>query len=63
MKKYLYKNIVCFQSYGRWHADYNDDGAQFALHRCALRTKAAAYEEAKAEVDYMNRKAAAWWLI
>lgn len=55
MKKYIYKNIICYQSYGCWDADYNDHGTRIALHRCGCRTKAYAYEIAKANVDYMNR--------
>lgn len=57
MKKYTYKNIKCYQTYGRWQADYiREDGSRFALHRCCTRTKADAYIIAKREVDYMNNK-------
>lgn len=50
-----YKNIICFQVCGRWHADYVEN-ARFALHRAATRTKVEAYRIAKEEVDYLNRK-------
>lgn len=58
MKKYQYKNIVCFQNCVRWHADYMlPNGKRIALHRCCCATKKAAYAIAKEEVNYMNEKA------
>lgn len=56
--KYLYKNIECFESYGRWYADYVDiaNNKKFALHRASTRTKAQAMVLAKYEVDALNRK-------
>lgn len=58
MRKYLYKNIECFRSWGRgtWCADYVGDGKRFALHRMCVATKETAYEIAKLDVDYLNRK-------
>lgn len=56
MKRYKYKNIVCFQEYGRWHADYQSENGRFGLHGAALRTKADCYELAKEQVDYLNEK-------
>ena len=56
--KYLYKNIECFESYGRWYADYVDiaNNKKFALHRASTATKALAKALAKIEVDYLNGK-------
>ena len=55
MKRYKYKNIVCFQDYGRWHADYVcDDGTRFALFRGAAKTKKLALALAKDDVDFLN---------
>lgn len=56
MKKYLYKNIVLFQTYGAWNADYIDGEKRFGLHRGANRTKAQAYTEAKRQVDRLNNE-------
>lgn len=55
MKRYKYKNIICFMTYGRWDADFSDGGTRYALHRCACKTKAEAYNIAKDNIDYMNR--------
>lgn len=55
--RYLYKNIYCFCTWGRWYADYVDDnGKRFALHRASTRTKAQALILAKHEVDYLNER-------
>lgn len=51
-----YKNIIVFQTCGKWHADYLG-ACRFALHRASCRTKADAYKLAKEQVDYMNRRA------
>lgn len=56
MKKYLYKQIILFKSWGTWQADIIADGKRFALHRHCSRTKAIAYELAKFEVDCMNER-------
>ena len=57
--KYLYKNIICFQYYGTWQADYKEPkGKRFPLHRHCNGTKAEAYALAKQEVDYMNERGA-----
>ena len=53
-----YKNIIVYRSYGTWQADYNDGKNRFALHRSCCKTKAQAYEEAKANIDYLNSKEA-----
>jgi len=55
MRTYTYKNIVTYEYYGGWDADYVQDGKRFALHRCGFLTKKEAYEEAKQAVDYLNR--------
>ena len=52
-----YKNIICFETCGRWQADYlGSDGRRFALHRCCCPTKKIAYIIAKHEVDYLSKK-------
>jgi len=56
MKKYKYKNIVCYCVMGRWHADYQSENKRFGLHGAALATKADCYELAKEQVDYLNEK-------
>jgi len=56
MKKYKYKNIILFQVYGSWQADYYDGEKRFALHRMCAPTKKSAYAWAKFDVDYMNEK-------
>jgi hypothetical protein len=56
MRKFKYKNIILFQECGRWHADYNYNGAIFPLHREATKTKAQAYKYAQREVDYINKE-------
>lgn len=53
--KYIYKNIVLFQDFGQWHADYMENGKRFALHRSASRTKSLAYKIAKEQVDFLNK--------
>lgn len=53
-RKYLYKNIILYRSWGTWQADYNDNGRRFGLHRCCCRTKTEAMECAKEQVDYLN---------
>ena len=55
MKKYLYKNIELFWSNG-WQADAVCNGNRFALHRCCCKTKKAAYNIAKSEIDYLDSK-------
>ena len=56
MKRYKYKNIVCFQDMGRWHADYvRDDGTHFALFRGAAKTKKLALALAKDDIDFLNK--------
>ena len=57
MKKYSYKNIILFQTYGRWYSDYEDNGRRFALDYSSCGTKATAYELAKKVVDYLNNQA------
>lgn len=58
MRKYKYKNIVCYCTQCRWYADYVDDnGKRFALHRASTRTKEQAMALAKHEVDYLNETA------
>lgn len=57
MRRYLYKNIVLYQTWGRWSADYIDNGNRFGLHGCCTRTKRDAYRIAKQMVDYLNEKA------
>lgn len=56
MKKYKYKNIVCFQTWGTWQADYNNGEKRFALHRLCCKTKKQAYKYAKEEVDFLNER-------
>jgi hypothetical protein len=58
MKRYLYKNISTYHAMGGWCADYVDvlERKSFALHRACCQTKRAAYEDAKCQVDYLNRK-------
>ena len=51
-----YGNIILFQSYGTWQADYAENGKRFALCRGCSSTKAKAYQEAKECVDYMKSK-------
>ena len=53
MRTYKYKNIICFESFGRWYADYRGE-RRFALHRASLGTKADCYALAKECVDYLN---------
>lgn len=56
--RYLYKNIYCFCTWGRWYADYIDipNNKRFALHGASTRTKAQALILAKHEVDYLNER-------
>ena len=54
--RYAYENIIIFESYGQFHADYMDNGKRYAIHRAACNTKRAAYEYAKEQIDYMNRR-------
>lgn len=54
-KKYYYKNIILFKSWGTWEADYmTEDGRRFALHRAGVYSKKLAYDIAKESVDYLN---------
>ena len=55
-KKYVYKNIVTYQSGNSWVADYCDGNNRFALHRTPCRTKRLAYSMAVCEVDWLNFK-------
>lgn len=56
IKNMKYKNIICYNSYGTWQADYQlPNGKRFALHRACCLTKKAAYELAKEQVDYLRR--------
>ena len=56
-RNYLYKNIITYCYWGTWQADYvTENGNKIPLHRCCCRTKAEAYEIAKREVDFMNRR-------
>jgi hypothetical protein len=54
-RKYLYKNIVVYQYWGTWQADYDDgNGNRFPLHRWCCTTKVNAYNIAKKQVDWLN---------
>ena len=55
MDKLLYKNIVVYHC-GGYSADYNDGRKCFALHASCFPTRKDAYEEAKAIIDYLNKK-------
>ena len=60
MKAYKYKNIICFQTCGRWYADYKpENGARFGLHGASCRTRKEAYIIAKEEVDFLNERSEA----
>lgn len=51
-----YKNIICYNSFGTWQADYQlPNGKRFALHRACCLTKKAAYELAKEQIDFLRR--------
>lgn len=53
-QKYLCKNIVLYENFGSWYADYNEDGNRFAIARTAERTRKMAYKVARDQVNYMN---------
>lgn len=55
-RRYKYKHIDLYNTYGRWHADYAAEGKRFALHVCGCRTKADALALAKEQVDFLNKK-------
>lgn len=57
MKKFTYKNIVLYRTWGTWQADYRlENGKRFGLHCCCCDTKKKAYEIAKEEVDFLNKE-------
>lgn len=56
MKKYQYKNIKLYQTFGKWSANYSEDNKTFALHVACTNTKAEAYKIAKDQVNYLNSK-------
>ena len=49
------KNIVCYQTFGKWSADYVENGKRFALHKACCNTKAKAYAIAAQCIDYLNK--------
>lgn len=56
-KKYKYKNIDCYETCGRWSADYVvSDKRLFTLHNDCCATKKRAYELAKKMIDYLNKE-------
>ena len=54
---YTPSNIIIFENYGRYYADYSANGKRFALHRASCGTKAEAYELAVEQIEYLNEKA------
>ena len=54
---YIPKNIVVFEVYGRYYADYKlPNGSQFALHRASCGTAKDAYELAVEQIEYLNER-------
>ena len=56
MKRYKYKNIKVYRAMGGWCAEYVENNRRFALHSLCQPTRYMAYNSAKREVDYLNRK-------
>lgn len=55
-KNFYYKNIVLYQTFGKWSALYSSIDGTFTLHACCTDTKVKAYQLAKDMVDYLNEK-------
>lgn len=54
---YSIDNIVVFEVYGRYYADYQlPNGTRFALHRHSCGDYATAKEFAIEEINYLNTK-------
>lgn len=54
---YAKRNIIIFEDYGRYYADYkSENGKRFGLHRASCGTAKEAYNLAVKEIDYLNGK-------
>lgn len=56
MKRYLYKNIKVYRTMGGWCADYVEKYRRFTLHVTCNPTRYMALQDAKREVDYLNKE-------
>lgn len=60
-RRYKYKHIDLYNTWGTWQADYVEGKLRLALHRACYKTKASAMVLAKEMVDYLNGKENEVW--